>query len=125
MTDLNVVNNQNLDRIRLDDFEVTRPSGAKFKPHAGQSIWVIGYGLTAEDKADVATRMDNEPDGNKRLDILCEFIASEAPRWDVKDFRTGQDLPQPDSAEAVKKLSDELLGFLSKRILGIETEGEG
>lgn len=115
---------EQLDRIRLDEFEITRPSGAKVKPHAGQSVWVYGYGRSASETARAQARITGANDPVTRLDALCAFLAGEIVKWDIASPRTGEPYPDP-SASAVADLPDDLVVFLTQRILGIETQGEG
>lgn len=114
-----------LDRIRLDDFTVTAPSGAKIKPHAGQSVWVHGYGRSAADTAAIGAALQDQSDQMAALGVLCSFVADEVVRWDVVNPRTGEAYPAPESSEAVATLPDSLLAFITRRLLGVESEGEG
>lgn len=122
---------QQLDRIGLDGFSVKRPSGAMYYPHKGQSVWAFGYGRSAEDTALIRDRISAADTGTAQLRALCEFVATECPKHDLVDPRTGQPYPQfrtpagEIDPDAVMKLPDQLLGYVAQRLLGIESEGEG
>lgn len=122
--------NGKLDRLRLDEFTVTSPTGRRMTPHVGESVWVYPYGRTAEDVEHIRRvysamgRGDAEAD-EASFGVLCNFVADECARWDVTNPRTGEPYPQPDSATVIGQLPNELLMWLFQKLAGVETEGEG
>jgi len=113
-----------LDRITLDEFKVTLPSGQHYCPHKGQSVWVYGYGRGVDETARFGTRMGAAETPDDQLAITSEFLAGEIARWDLLNPRTGQPYGDP-TPEVVAKLDDKLYAFLFRRIMGTETEGKG
>lgn len=111
---------EQLDRIPLDDFEVKRPSGALIKPHAGQSVWVHGYGRAM---ADVMKAQAGET-ADEKLQSAVGFLAGEIVKWDIINPRTGEPYPDP-SRESIMLIPDELFAFITRRVFGAESEGEG
>ncbi len=120
-----------LDRISLDDLRVTVPSGKKqIVPHKGQSVWVYPYGRPARETEELRRlfahigRGDTEAE-DMAFDRLSDFAAGECVKWDLTDFRTGKEYPQPKSGKVFGGIPDEPWAFIVRRLLGIESEGEG
>lgn len=113
-----------LDRISLDDFKVTLPSGQVVKPHQGQSVWVYGYGRGVDETARFGTRMSAAESPDAQLAVTSEFLAGEIARWDLLNPRTRQPYGEP-TVDVVAGLPDQLYAYLFRRIMGTETEGKG
>ena len=112
-----------LDRISLDDFEVTTHAGNVIKPHKGQSVWTFGYGRSAKETQRIAaTFSDGDREG--QFAAMCQFVAGEIPKNDVINPRNGEPYGEADE-ETVGDWPDELLAYVARKLLGVESDPEG
>lgn len=124
------------DALSMDDFEVTGPSGEKYCPHEGETVWCRAYGATmtqslgtvgvARDAFNAALR-DGDNDAVARAGTaIAEMICAKVVHWDLTDPETLAPYPQPSAGPQVvfDTLPSALLLWLFQRLAGIEAPSD-
>lgn len=118
-----------LDKIDLDGFEVGMSGGRVSHPHAGESVWLLPYGLSLEDELKMAKFLDVAKTGtadqevmDEMLDALCARLSKVVVGWTITD-PTGTPYPQPTDGPALKAIPSRLFKYLMEQIRGEEPEG--
>lgn len=109
-----------LDVLDLGDIEVKTRGGRLEHPYKGMKAWAQPYGLAADEQRIWVERFTTD-NRDKAFAAMCEFVVQEVPKIDARSPRTGEQL----TADNPAAWPDDLLGWIGRRLLGIETEGEG
>lgn len=120
------------DALSLDDFQVTTPSGATIRPHAGEVVWCRPYGSTiSRSLATVGSALEAfrgaaESDQGEDIEAAClqmaDTICDRAVAWTLTDPYSGEAYPQPAAGPRAvyDALPSTLFLWLFSKLAGLE-----